>query len=39
MIPDSYVQRGKTPSKIYNFQQELAGKIKGEKRDCIHLNK
>ncbi|CAG9539639.1 unnamed protein product [Cercopithifilaria johnstoni] len=37
MIPDSYVTNGRTPKRLYNAGNiELAGKFKGETRDCIH---
>ncbi|KAM3724162.1 Transthyretin-like protein [Dirofilaria immitis] len=37
MIPDSYISNGKTPRRFYNAGSiELAGKFKGETRDCIH---
>lgn len=37
MIPDSYVSSGKTPKKIYDAGTiELAGKFKGEERDCLN---
>uniref|UniRef100_A0A0N5AQ94 Transthyretin-like family protein n=1 Tax=Syphacia muris TaxID=451379 RepID=A0A0N5AQ94_9BILA len=36
-IPDKYVTNAKTPKKIYDAGTiELAGKFKGETRDCIH---
>ncbi|TKR71947.1 hypothetical protein L596_019475 [Steinernema carpocapsae] len=37
MIPDSYISSGKTPQRIYEAGTiQLAGKWKGEKRDCIN---
>uniref|UniRef100_A0A915C4C6 Transthyretin-like family protein n=1 Tax=Parascaris univalens TaxID=6257 RepID=A0A915C4C6_PARUN len=37
VIPDSYVSSGKTPKKIYDAGTiELAGKFKGEERDCLN---
>lgn len=36
-IPDSYVSSGKVPKKIYDAGTvELAGKFKGEERDCLN---
>uniref|UniRef100_A0A1I8BNP3 Transthyretin-like protein 5 n=1 Tax=Meloidogyne hapla TaxID=6305 RepID=A0A1I8BNP3_MELHA len=37
MIPDKYVTQGKKPEKYYDAGTiELAGKFKGEERDCLH---
>ncbi|VDN27082.1 unnamed protein product [Gongylonema pulchrum] len=34
---DGYISSGKVPSRFYNAGTiELAGKFKGETRDCIH---
>uniref|UniRef100_A0A1I7YI25 Transthyretin-like family protein n=1 Tax=Steinernema glaseri TaxID=37863 RepID=A0A1I7YI25_9BILA len=37
LIPDSYITSGKTPKKIYDAGTiQLAGKFKGEERDCLN---
>ncbi|KAL4002355.1 Transthyretin-like family protein [Acanthocheilonema viteae] len=36
-IPDAYISSGKTPKKIYDAGTiQLAGKFKGETRDCLN---
>ncbi|VDL70545.1 unnamed protein product [Nippostrongylus brasiliensis] len=36
-IPDSYISSGEEPKKIFDFGTfQLAGKYKGETRDCLH---
>uniref|UniRef100_A0A1I7ZRQ4 Transthyretin-like family protein n=1 Tax=Steinernema glaseri TaxID=37863 RepID=A0A1I7ZRQ4_9BILA len=37
MLPDKYVYSGKEPKTLYDFGTfELAGKFKGETRDCLN---
>uniref|UniRef100_A0A183GME7 Transthyretin-like family protein n=1 Tax=Heligmosomoides polygyrus TaxID=6339 RepID=A0A183GME7_HELPZ len=36
-IPDGYISSGEEPKKMFDFGTfQLAGKYKGETRDCLH---